>query len=360
MVKQNTDFLSFFDLSREFTKFRNLPENEWLKLMPSGSTKLALRDVYNTFIKFFNKGGGYPKFKSKKYSPKFFKTRSNKFYIDKDRLRFEGLTNHKGNNCKKYLIDLKFELPFRRIDGTKYISPCISKDNIGNYWVSFSIETPTIILDSEKSEGIGIDVGIRQTMTLSNGTIYNRPKDKLEKLEKRKRRAQKRVTKDINHRLEISKRMKIKYEEVPISNRSNMRANKYRKICNKITNVKSNFYHNSIKEIILKNPEYIVIEKLSVRDMQRNTRNKSRKFRDELCHSDFYTIQTLIKKYCNKYNIPLIEADRNYQSSRICSNCGNIRNIGSHSTYICPACGLRIDRDINAAINLGRFAYPSK
>ena len=73
-------------------------------------------------------------------------------------------------------------------------------------------------------------------------------------------------------------------------------------------------------------------------------------------HFNHYTIRKTIERKADLYGVPVMIAPKKYPSSQICSSCGNIRNIGSRKTYICPVCGLRIDRDLNAAINLRNLA----
>ena len=64
-----------------------------------------------------------------------------------------------------------------------------------------------------------------------------------------------------------------------------------------------------------------------------------------------------MKYKCEKYGIEFIQADRWYPSSKTCSCCGNIKTKLSLSEreYICNKCGLKIDRDKNASINLSRY-----
>ena len=88
-------------------------------------------------------------------------------------------------------------------------------------------------------------------------------------------------------------------------------------------------------------------------------RHANRKFLNQLGTADFYTIRKIFEDKCEKYNIRLVEADPEYPSSQICSNCGHIRRIDSQHTYICHNCGTRIDRDLNAAINLRNLASVS-
>ena len=346
-----------YDLGILYTEFRNLPGNEWLKELPKETSKAALRDVYNAYQMFFYKKCRYPKLKSKKSSPMTFKTRYDRFYIDGDRVRFEGLPRvGSGTASIVDTVKLGFDTGFRKSDGSIYIQPSITKDNLGNYWVSFSIKEPVQKIDSLKTEPIGIDVGIRRTMVTSSNEYYNLPKDSIAKLEKKLRKAKRRLHKDNAYRQKEANRTKTKYEDIPVSNRAEKRADKVRKLYKKITNVKLNWYHNTIKEIVTRNPEAIVIETLSIRSMQRKHKHKSH-FMQALHTANFYTMHKIIEDKCNKYGIKLIKADKEYPSSQICSTCGYQQDIGNRRLYRCPICGTVIDRDYNAALNLRNLAY---
>ena len=122
---------------------------------------------------------------------------------------------------------------------------------------------------------------------------------------------------------------------------------------NKIHNINQNFTNTVTKKIIDMNPKAIIMEDLSVTDMSKNRHFIS-------IHTAMVPVTNLIDKMefkCNKYGIPFFKAPKDYKSSQICSCCGNIKNIGGYHTYICKKCGLKIDRDTNAAINLANFAY---
>ena len=350
--KVERGFLSFIDLCKEYKEFRDKPENEWLKEFPNTTARLALRDVVHAYEMFFNKQNKYPKFKSKKCSPKMFKTRSDRFYIDGDKIRFEGLPHDRTSDISE-MIDLDFNTPFKRTDNIKYIAPIISKDNLGNYWIGFSIKDPIAPLDIPKTEPIGVDVGIRNTLTLSTGEIFNRPNDKLKHIESRRKRVQKHVSKDINRRLEESKRTKTKYDDIQPSVRAELRSQKLKKLYKKEANIKNNFYHETAKNIVERNPEMVVLEDLDILKMQKDAKNFHKKYlRTALSNAGLNKMQTIIEQKCIKYGIPVVYANINYPSSQICSNCGHIQNIGNKPIYNCPNCGLKMDRDINAAKNL--------
>lgn len=342
-----------YDLGVLFTKYRNTPGNEWVKELPKETCKAALRDVYHAYDSFFKHATNYPKFKAKKNSYQTFKTRYDRFYIDGDCVRFEGLK--RDGVGRKSIVDtvrIGFDTGFSRKDGTKYCQPSISKDYFGNYWVSFSIEEPKIELDIPQSEPIGIDVGIRQTMVLSTGEIFIRPNDRIKKYDKKLRKAHDHMMRDIQTRKRKSERTRIKYEDIPVSKRAQKRVDRVRKLYRKISNIKNDFYHKTIKEIVTRNPQAVVIETLKTRHMQAQAKKASKEYRSALHRADFFTMHKLIEEKCNRYGIMVIKADENYPSSQICSNCGHIHKIYGKHIYVCPNCGMRLDRDINAALNL--------
>ena len=102
--------------------------------------------------------------------------------------------------------------------------------------------------------------------------------------------------------------------------------------------------------VIKQNPAYVVMEHLEVKSMMHGKHSGKK-----LGHAKFYEAKVRIKHKCEQYNIPFVEADRQFPSSQLCSRCGNRHRIGKTREYICPICGLHIDRDLNAAINLSKY-----
>ena len=284
-----------------------------------------------------------------------FKTRNDRFYIDGDRVRFEGLPH-----INRYIglvdtINLGFDFGLYKNQHIKYIQPVISIDNLGNYWVSFSIKEPIQKLDKPKTEPIGIDLGIRKTMTLSTGETFTRPNDKINRIDRRLSRIRRQCSRDNKRRRREANRTKTKYEDIPVSKRSQKRLTKLRKLNKKITNIKNNFYHETIKNIVLRNPEAIVLETTRTREMQRTAKYKQ--LQQGLHKANFFTMAKIFEDKCTKYGVPLIKADHTYPSTQVCSNCGHRQKLHGKKIYHCPQCGLEMDRDLNAALNLRNLAY---
>ena len=102
-------------------------------------------------------------------------------------------------------------------------------------------------------------------------------------------------------------------------------------------------------------PEFICIENLDVLSMMKKGQGygKNSTLRRHVSNSAFYSTIQEMKWQCLKYGIPFIQADRMFPSSQYCSSCGNKQKMPlSKRIYHCPNCGLKIDRDLNAAKNL--------
>lgn len=347
--KSTKGFYTFYQLSTIFTQYRKSDEGRWSLELPINTARRALKDVVNAYKMYFNGYNHHPHFKSKNKTYKTFKTENTRFYIDKNMVRFEGLIKGHGPKAtKENGINVKYDTKLRYNQNIKYHAVCITLDHFGNYWVTYSIYEPIRSLDKPKTEPIGVDMGIRKTLTLSTGEVFIRPNNKIDKLDKRLRREQRHYTRDIKRRKLEAKLTNKQYDEIPKSTRSQKRLLKINKLKKRITNIKNNFYHETIKQIVLRNPESIAIETTNIKTLLR----QHHKNNHQLFHSDFYKMACIFRDKCNTYNIPLIEASPAFKSTQICSNCGNIKHMSSQSIYVCHNCGLKIDRDYNAALNL--------
>ena len=94
------------------------------------------------------------------------------------------------------------------------------------------------------------------------------------------------------------------------------------------------------------------MEDLNVRGMMKN-----RHLSEAIAKQKFYEFKRQIQYKSEMYGIKVIEAERFYASSKTCSHCGHIKKELklSDRMYICPECGSKLDRDLNAAINLANY-----
>jgi putative transposase len=177
---------------------------------------------------------------------------------------------------------------------------------------------------------VGIDLGLKELMTLSNGQVINNPKWFRENQSKLKK-AQK----------HLSRKTKG-------SNRYNRQRIKVAKVYEDITNSRNYFLHN-ISTAIIREFDVIVLEDLNVSGMIRN-----RKLAKSISDASWSTFVSMLEYKCNWYGKTLIKIDRFYPSSKTCSNCGHKENKMPLSIreWTCPSCGSHHDRDLNASINI--------
>ena len=361
-----------YDVYNLFTELRN--NNQWLIEIPHNTVRNAIKHCINGFMKFLDpvyKNNRYPRYKTEK-SKQSFETRSDRFYFEDNMLRIEGLP-------KFEKIYTEFHTGFKKSDNIRFTGTVISKDIFGQYWVSFNMKHYDFVDDYSnvafRTKAIGIDLNVKNRIVLSTGEIFKAPDTS--RLENRIRKEQSQVSRDRKRYRKIvdklrkenripiyfmdnngRKRTNSDFEVIPMSKRAQKRAIKLKKDIKKRANINRTFHHTITKQIVEKyrDTECIVMEDLQIRDkmdskyyIARNTHNIA-----------FREIREMMEYKCKNRNIPIIFANEEYPSSQLCSNCGNRRKIGSRKTYICPICGLHINRDINAAINLEKYYYNLK
>jgi len=126
----------------------------------------------------------------------------------------------------------------------------------------------------------------------------------------------------------------------------------YKNLYKKLTNIRNNYIHQVTTEIVKTKPSKIVLEDLNVSGMMKN-KNLAKSIAD----SKWFKFRQQILYKSELYGIKVILADRFYPSSKTCSSCGSYKKDLRlrDRTYKCNECGLIIDRDINAAINLANY-----
>lgn len=340
-------FMKINDACLLLKQYRN--SNEWLKALPSNTARHAIMSAYAAYSAFFKKASKRPpRIKSDdEVKNKYFKIRGERLYFHGDKVGFEGLGGH---GDKNYILCKKHNAPVHNNKEKNKYYNCTVKFDGYDYWLSFSVVKVAPMEFYSDIDPIGVDVGLRKLAVLSDGTVYHLPDTK--KYWKRRKKIQRQMTKDRNRRIKQAKLQGKKLEEIPETKNMLKHKKQYRKICNRITNIKSTYIHTMTTEIVNKNPPAIVVETLNPKGMLKN------KFLGKyLRESDIFRISKQLEYKCKRNpNIKFIKADRWYPSSKICSNCGNISDMGDRETYRCPICGFVIDRDLNAAINLSRLA----
>ena len=335
-------FIPDTELRKEFTRLRNSDEYAWLLNISNNVTKQAIKDACVAYKNFFKGLRRYPRFKSKKKSaPKFYQDNV-KIQFSNTHVKFEGFSSSRKSNKQK-LNWVRLAEHGRIPTDAKYMNPRISFDGL-NWWISVCVESPDC-RETLSDDGVGIDLGIKDLAICSDGNTYkNINKNQIvKKLEKRKRRLQRRVSCKYEQNKEKGKYCKtkniIKDEKLLL------------KVNHRLTNIRKNYLHQTTSEIVNRKPRFICIEDLNVSGMLKN-RHLSKAIQNQ----GFFQFRKQLEYKCDDRGIKLIIADRFYPSSKLCSCCGNIKKDLklSDRTYRCK-CGNVIDRDFQASLNLKAY-----
>ena len=359
-------FISDSELRKEFTRLRNSDEYVWLLKISNNVTKQAIKDACTAYKNFFKGLQKYPRFKSKKKSmPKFYQDNIKIKFTD-THVKFEGFSSSKKAN-KQTLNWVRLAERGRIPTDVKYMNPRISFDGL-NWWISVCVELPDY-KEVLSDEGIGIDLGIKDLAICSDTNKYKNinKSAKVRKLEKRKRRLQRSVSRKylMNNKDTINKNNErnLKNGFVKLGTK-NKKKGKYCKTHNivkneklllkvnhRLTNIRKNYLSQTTSEIVNRKPRFICIEDLNVSGMMKN-RHLAKAVQDQ----GFFEFRKQLEYKCNDNGIQLIVADRFYPSSKLCSCCGRIKKDLklSDRTYRCK-CGNVIDRDFQAALNLRAY-----
>ena len=309
-AKGKAQGLNYFKTCEMLTKIKN--ENSWLYEISNPSLQQSLRKLDNAFTAFFRHNTDYPNFRSRK---------DNQYFIVPSGFKVDG----------NKLIIPKF------LDGIEYrdkssipekIRQIIITKDVQRYYASIQYETTG---ETSKGNGtIGIDMGIKHFATLSDG-LQVEALNSMRKHEKRLKRQQNKLS---------MKRKGSKNRRKQIA--------RVRKTHQQIRDARTDFNHK-VSTAIAKHYGTVVVEDLNIQGMQRNHH-----IAKSISDQGWYQFETMLRYKMDWIKAELIEIGRFDPSSKMCSKCGNMKHDLklSDRIYHCEVCGLTMDRDLNAAINI--------
>ena len=340
--KEGGKFLSDCDLRKQFTQYKQT--NQWLYDISNAVTAQAINDACLAYMRFFKKQNNFPKFKSRKRSKTSFFQDSWKIMFTSTHVKIAKITTKTTRNKRKLnwvKLSEKNRIPF--VD--TYLNPRVIFDGL-HWYVSVGVEHPDDSVRVPTGQGVGIDLGIKELAVCSDGHTYgniNRT-DRVKRLEKQKRRKQRQISR---------KYLMNKQGDNYVETKNIIKAErKLLKLNHKLTNIRRDNIHKVTTEIVKREPSFIVLEDLNVTGMMKN-KHLSKTIQQQ----NFYRFRELLTYKAERAGIKLVIADRFYPSSKTCSHCGSIKSDLklSDRVFKCNSCGLEIDRDLNASLNLCRL-----
>ncbi|WP_227453469.1 RNA-guided endonuclease InsQ/TnpB family protein [Clostridioides sp. ES-S-0108-01] len=333
------EFISGMDFSKWLNN-EYIPNNQdmkWIKDVSSKATKQVIMNGDKAFKDFFKKTKGFPKFKKKKNQDvKAYFPRNNKtdWTIERHRVKIPTLG----------WVRLK---EFGYIPTNSIVKSGTVSQKSDRYYVSILVEEDDIQVSKCTNEGIGIDLGIKDFAICSNGSKFKNinKTSTVKKVEKKLKREQRKLSRKYE-----SLKVRNKNIKEGVATRQNIQKQvvKVQKIHQRLANIRIDYINKTVFQAIEQKPSYITIEDLNVSGMMKN-----KHLSKAISSQKFFEFRTKLTAKCKQNNIELRVVDRWYPSSRTCSQCGEV-NKGlklKDRVYKCE-CGLSIDRDLNASINL--------
>lgn len=301
----------------------------WLKEQNTKVMKQAIRQMDGAYQKFFKQHNGFPKFKSKKDK------QSALFPIDAISKRNTFETRH--IILTTALKNIKFrcsDLYFRRLQkyNKNIRSATLSKTKSGNFFLSILIEMEDTELKKfeHTNKQVGIDLGVKDFVIKSDGEVFEN-KHFFKKEEKQIKKLQRQLSKKVKG-----------------SNNRKKAQVRIAKLFERITNKKDAYIHYVTNEL-LANFDTIFMEDLNVQGMLRNHH-----LAKAIQEVGFYRFKEILTNKATVNNKQVVFVDRYFPSSKTCSVCGYKKRdlMLSDREWVCPKCGTKHDRDINAAVNI--------
>jgi len=311
--------LSYFDTTKLLTGLKK--QYPWLYEVNSQSLVMSLRFLDNAFKKFFHKNADHPKFRKKG---------KNDYFAIPQHVKIKG-----NRICfPKFSEGIRFKGSEEKLSEIKDIRQIVITKDAGDYYCSIYYEVKEnqkVPLSAENS--VGIDLGIEKFAALSDGILIENPHF-IEKVEEKIKRMQR----------QLSKKKKGS------KNRRKLRLKLQRKY-RKLRYTREDFF-DKVSTAIAKRYGTIVMEDLNVQGMMQNHH-----IAKSIGDASFFAFKQKLLWKADKYGKNVVEIGRFEPSSKLCSRCGHFKKDLklSDRIYHCDVCGLTIDRDLNAAINIRKM-----
>jgi putative transposase len=313
-------FMSYAETDVALTTMKRDPELAFLREVPSVPLQQTLRHQHTAFQAFFAKRSRFPRFKSRRgrqaatYTRSAFRMRDGELWLAKA-------------NAPLPFVWTWPDIGVARLDPT---SVTVARDPAGRWFVTLHADVPELAPLPATGISVGVDVGLTNFATLSTGQKLAHPRD-WERHERRLKHYQRRLARC---RKASANRQKA--------------ARKVARAHARIADARQDFLHKASTDLI-RRYDLIAIENLNVSGMIRNHRVAR-----AISCTGWAEFRGMLEYKTNRRGRTLAVVSRWYPSSKTCSACGFLLAELSLRTrqWTCPECGIRHDRDVNAAKNI--------
>ena len=309
---------TYVKCAKDLTQLKK--EFEWLKEVDSVGLQTSLKDLDVAYKNFFSGSAGYPKFKSRKNRHQSYRT---------------SFTNNNIAFMNKHIKLPKLGLVKvrdKQVPQGRILNATISQEPDGRFYCSLCCTDVSFVQLPKTNQFVGIDLGLVDFAIFSDGIKIENPRF-FEKSEKKLAKLQRDLS-----RKSIG------------SNRWNKARVKVAKLHKHISNQRKDFLQKLTTSIVRKY-DIICIEDLDVKSMKETELTIRNKRVSDVSWSEFRRQLTYKSTW---YGRALSVVDRYYPSSQICHYCGHIDGKKAETIrfWVCPKCNSKLDRDVNASINI--------
>lgn len=343
IYKTEKRFVSGMDFSKWLNNefIPNNSEFQWIKEVSSKSIKQSIMNAERAFKNFFKGKSYFPKFKKKN------KSDVKMYFVKTDAKTIIRCERHRIKIPVLGWVRLKEKGYIPTNPNAHIIKNGTVSYRAGKYYVSVLVEEREQRQPILNDFGIGIDLGIKDFATCSNGKVYKNinKSSQIKKFEKKLRREQR----DLSRKYESHKKFNNDLKGEDTQQNIQKQKLKVQKLYQRLDNIRTDYINKVISELVKTKPMWITIEDLNVSGIMKN-----RHLSKAIAQQKFFEFRTKLFVKCKENGIELRIVDRFYPSSKTCHRCGCVKSDLklSDRIYHCDECGYTEDRDYNASLNL--------
>ncbi len=323
--KDNTFQINKCNLIKLLPKYKE--KYPYLKEVDSIALQQTVIHLYNAYINFFRHNTEFPTFKKKKNDYGYITMNiNNSIRIEKNEIQIPKIGKVKLVYHRKLPESFKYSMVSVSRIGKYYYVSLIGEEKYEEYQ-----EYNKVSLDVSKS--IGLDFSLSSFYVDDSEAKANMPKF-----------YEKSLSKLVREQGKLSRMIKG-------SNNYKDQLTRIRNLYERIANQRKDFLHKASR-LLANKYDYVFIEDLDLKEMSERKKDfKLGIFVNDLAYGTFVNQLKYKLEWLNK---KLVKIDRYYPSSQLCSECGYCKTdlLLKNKTWICPNCGVKHDRDHNAAINI--------